>query len=591
MKKIIRTENVQHRQAGFVLVVALIIIPIIAAFTGIAFIWGQRSVMNSQLQSAVDYAAHAAAGTLCSRNDCYINSRTVAITMLQNAHIDFITDEITAAFASDTSASATHWQAGIVSIRILRGRWLEGSFLPVPESPPIPEAPLFEPFETETSSSADWQAAHTGEPVHVVANSVFVEMRLEGVSALSGVFGSLVPGMSQDFTIRAVGLAGNQGEIGVAPFAIPVCSLIDAAGNYNNTQCQYDRFITRADRYCTGGSDCDVVPGFGASIIDPAWYAGLTPSPLAHVSTKHYLIANGFSERVWSQPSDQYAVVGLPHTDSLTADEPTIVDLLNSHEAVPARIGQTYDILFSGLTTVDAATAMTNLLHAVVPSNGFVIRQNLFSSFLNASNMLVGKVLIRRDEAATAYRGMVSAPSPFDVGTCNTRFAYLNNRVTRSFGAETQYERFCNLGLDQPNIPAASGFPFEASSVGRTIETTVPVIADRRGIPCASQAGATRDPVISTAGQYVIVGFIRIVLYDYDINQSPPQPLDRIVVSGSGYSGTQMCRKYVQERTPYQFSPNGVVTRCNLVRMRTACNADLVPTIQIDGNRTPTLVN
>ena len=68
------------------------------------------------------------------------------------------------------------------------------------------------------------------------------------------------------------------------------------------------------------------------------------------------------------------------------------------------------------------------------------------------------------------------------------------------------------------------------------------------------------EPKIDPAGNYQIIGFVIVDLYDVDINGAPPGP-------NSPFGGSD----------PWYFQVDGNLTSCNLVRGRIACDTDFVP--------------
>ncbi len=606
----------------------ILALPIVLAFIGLAFTWGQRSLVLAQLQARVDAAAHGGGAALCSSEACYNASRQIAIALLNDATFDFFRDHLATTLASDPGETARYWNVSPMEVKIYRGRWWGGNAVP-PDSPDrpaenvvfLPEAPWFEPFETQDMSTNDWQNLHPGIPDYVVANAVFVEVRLSNTNSLSNIFGSILPSLKQDYVAHAIAVGGDQGVINVAPFAIPVCSLINQAGEYRSDQCEYDRFVTSADRYCGDGVDCDVMPGFGVTWSSLDMYP-TDPGPrltATGLGGRNFLKVAGTSDPAWSQPSDQFMVSGIPHKDdvSLTVTEDMIVDLLNNKTAVPTQIGDRFEILYSGLTTSAASTALDNLLNGLTTGN-LALRQGLITDFMTNTQALLNKGVTRLDHRDLLDPEKTVQRSPYESGMCNTSLGSLQNDFIFHLGAVAKYGKYCAEGdwtpgggmhskifyyMFYPNSsPSIDSIAFNTASNSRAVETIFPVIADMTGRPCASEAGAARDPLIARGIVYRVVGFMRGYIYDYDIGQAPPAPLDSIVMSGdlTGLVGSTLladgntrvsCPHFGDNIIPYQFQVGGVQRNCNVIRMKTACDVDLIPTVQVVGGRTPRLVN
>jgi hypothetical protein len=191
----------------------------------------------------------------------------------------------------------TEWEVEGLQVRVERGRWWpEGLWAKDPNNPNgpliriapttiaenrlIPQAPIFgytsrvrvepkfEPFDRFDGSNWQTEQGNSGTPDFIASNAVRIVLRIENYRP------ALNLGLSPAKTLSAQTIAARNKkkpllEMCAAPFAIPVCALLDERGEYRPArQCQYDRYFTETNRYCHDGVDCDVLPG--------SWYAPIT---------------------------------------------------------------------------------------------------------------------------------------------------------------------------------------------------------------------------------------------------------------------------------------------------------------------------
>lgn len=197
-----------------------------------------------ELQLAVDNTAISAANVLCTDKPCYEQARKVAIDVIsRHAAISSIGS------GQDLDISDVHipdneytWDLPGQNLRITieRGVWSNGQF---------------------QSFEGDWQAEHPGIPAFVAANSVRIKAERPDTWLL-GLYGA-----PSHFALAgsAVAVKGSSQPTGISPFAIPVCALINNAGEYYGAQsenelCVGDRNFTRSDRYNRSGFMSAAIP-------------------------------------------------------------------------------------------------------------------------------------------------------------------------------------------------------------------------------------------------------------------------------------------------------------------------------------------
>lgn len=99
-----------------------------------------------------------------------------------------------------------------------------------------------------THLDSAWLLDNPGIPPQFVMNSLVVEIKLKGLTSIVG----FSVGNSGDTIIKAKALArsGPVSPVPTVPFAIPVCSLVNESGSFNQEEiCYGDRLFTQSDRY------------------------------------------------------------------------------------------------------------------------------------------------------------------------------------------------------------------------------------------------------------------------------------------------------------------------------------------------------
>ncbi|HRY67882.1 MAG TPA: hypothetical protein P5159_02310 [Phycisphaerae bacterium] len=117
---------------------------------------------------------------------------------------------------------------------------------------------VFESLEHDPATYTGWVTANPNIPPFVAANAMLVELERPAVPAWPPGSGT-VP-----VKATALAIAGPVEEVMVAPFAIPVCSLLDEYGEFQGPRMAVtERIFTQAARYCGGeGPNCNNMPTF-----------------------------------------------------------------------------------------------------------------------------------------------------------------------------------------------------------------------------------------------------------------------------------------------------------------------------------------
>lgn len=242
---------------GVVIIIFALVVVLVLMAVSVALNIGYSKVVKTDMRVAADAAAISGAGALCSSQTCWRNARLVALAALSEHTIrGSLNHSSRVDFSGQESNETPRWDFGAIRVTVERGRW-------------HPEDGEFESMEEPTAD--DWQLAHPGIPNFIGANAVRVMIERPAVSMFFNPFRGLSD-LSYEMVVEAVAAGGRQDDVCVAPFAIPVCSLVNESGDFDaSMSCHFDRYITEADRYCPSGEDCDVVPGafWNPAPIDP----------------------------------------------------------------------------------------------------------------------------------------------------------------------------------------------------------------------------------------------------------------------------------------------------------------------------------
>jgi hypothetical protein len=135
-------------------------------------------------------------------------------------------------------------------VKIERGIWWNGGVAGSTDK-------AFESMEGDA-----WATKYPGLPAYVMANAVRVSIRRPHLHFNSALFS----GGSFSLERVAVAIKGSTETVNVAPFAIPVCDLLDGKLEYYGQDtptnlCRGDRYFVRADRYQNLRTDNSTWPG------------------------------------------------------------------------------------------------------------------------------------------------------------------------------------------------------------------------------------------------------------------------------------------------------------------------------------------
>jgi hypothetical protein len=254
MKK--SSKRVIKSQSGIAIPILAVTIVVCLIFAALSFNISYWKVVRGELETAADAAATAGASALCFEIGCYDDALESARRVLSR-HV--LHGNVGDAAGMDLTGSGPVWQAGgtgsNLRITIQRGRWWGGGEKPAWVNVVSSSVP-FEPFD---EVSGDWQARHPGLPRFVAANAVYVKIERPKQKFLLWSGGS---GEYQVFA-EAVAAKSEMKQQCMAPFAVPVCSLMNNLGKiYSPLNCMQDLYFANEQRYCTDPTDCYMLPEF-----------------------------------------------------------------------------------------------------------------------------------------------------------------------------------------------------------------------------------------------------------------------------------------------------------------------------------------
>jgi hypothetical protein len=246
-KKQLMENQTLDSERGAVLVIAVLLLVVIVFVVSMSLNIGYSNVIQTDLQVAADSAAVSSAGALCASKACWRNAREVALETLES-HVlrGSILTKAKVDFTGLENQLSTRWEFDGIRVTVQRGRWW-------------PDRSEFESMESPDATQ--WQANHPGIPNIIGANAVRVTISRPSVLMFLNPFSSAGETGYSVFA-EAIAAGGKQEDVCIAPFAYPMCSLINEDGDFDaTTSCQFDRFLTESKRYCPPNTDCDVVPG------------------------------------------------------------------------------------------------------------------------------------------------------------------------------------------------------------------------------------------------------------------------------------------------------------------------------------------
>ncbi len=243
-----------------------------------AALGGQKAEVRSCLQSAADLAAQAGVSSLDCSTGGWAGALQAVLDQLATQEVPNEPGMSTSLAVNpglvqvldDADTPANTWDKVLVwdyaasgrtgadadknlIVRIRRGRY-------------YPEAgegrKVFESMEHDEATNTGWVTANPNIPAFVAANAVLVELERPRVRVNSEK--SPARAVYQSVKATALAVAGPVDEVMVAPFAIPVCSLLDEYGEFQgDSMAVIDRIFTEAARYCEGeGPNCNNMPTF-----------------------------------------------------------------------------------------------------------------------------------------------------------------------------------------------------------------------------------------------------------------------------------------------------------------------------------------
>ncbi len=556
---------------------AAVLIGLVALVINISY----TGVVVAELQAAADAASLAGAGQYCSSKDCFENARRAAVEVLSQ-HIARTSLGGDSSLVIDPNHQGHVWDLSAsrnLRVTIERG-WIRGS----------------QSFE---SMEGTWPQQHPGIPAFIAANAVSISIERPQTNILSSFFGS----GTYSLAAASVALAEPIAEFCAAPFAIPVCALIDKqTGEYHGEadplgHCGADRIFTQADRYCSGSS-CDALPSIPYVACDSSFQSLYDPNQVVYFNTvdayntwlQQQSYANpptftepgaychtahgrpGFWNRStdpedfgWnaqhrmSEVEDHYGVVGLPR-ESVPSDpglfEQEIRNVLQSSSSCEqAEVGAPFSILEDGLVEQASGDviwdAISDMIDPTLDPNHPEYAQTMLGTIEHFGPQSSFTAMFTYQ---WPDRQPLFPPGSEREGICNSRRV----EFTDYFGGSA--EAFAKLDL-KPGV----------SDMSHVWRRNVSVIANASSgaASCAGVNGATEEPAVDVGGEWVVIGHVEAVFFDVDVGLDPPD--------GSQFWGTP-------------FNGWGFQQRCNNVRARLDCSRPFVPGDITSAQRRPILV-
>ncbi len=344
--------------------------------------------MLTSLEETTQSAAESAALELCSTKECYQNAFDVAYT----------------AIADSQSPRRRRFYGPQTSVA--RGRWWphdnNGEATHPYDSPTrfLHNNELFENFDHTLRDGTTWQETYPQLPDFLAANTIAVQARATYRER------RFRRAPKTTLYARSYAVAGKvSDEVCIAPFAIPVCALLNNSGEYDaESSCTRERLFTESNRYCDGEEECNVVPGsifkaFPKNTNDPDSIEAHTQFLFTEETdvnfsrtynsdpgciffceqTTTYLDTRvNFTRDFKSSPhpeeespADFFGIVGMPENAAQTTyqfdSEQSYAEILNNIAStngfcLNAKVGDDFKVLSSGLTTADSAEAFKQVL-------------------------------------------------------------------------------------------------------------------------------------------------------------------------------------------------------------------------------------
>lgn len=502
-----------HSEQGIAALLLAIVIPIFLVLMALAVFPSYTRLTRSELQTSVDAAAHAAAMAICSSQACFDDARQRAIEVLSRQQIHGRTG-----FARNFNlnpADGPVWSvADDYEITILRGAWWPDGVPTGSIYNALPGENRFLMLETADGTPAQPPAFEANVPPYVAANAIYVKIAIKKYTDPL----SFVPSSGIDLSAEAVAVAGATREVSVAPFAVPVCAIVDPNGAFNpQTICNRDFFFARRDRYCPADDpNCNVTPGvFGSVRRD---FTGLRAEE--QCSWLHAPVA-----------SDVFGFVGAP---GMTATEGNLIAAIASG-SMKTHLGDSFHILDAGFTSSAALSSLQSKMVTSFPSlgSGWLGAMRYPDSFSGngAEAEWTHQPNNPMDCRVQANRGW---------GACNSLVFNLtgNDNWTRYNIDANSPDSCTGAVMGTVDWPTYEGQPYWPNTAHPPVfwPTKAAVVAWDGMDSCQGTAGAGNDPAPPPSGVPLrVVGYVDLAIYDLDIGQPPPAPPEYTYTKPGGY--------------------------------------------------------
>ena len=286
-------KNILRDASGTFYLWFSVLIPVLLSIAAFLYLNTSRTNLRTELRVIADAAATAGAATLCSRADCYNDSLDAMLQILNRSSFNSNgRQKINLPSAPNVAATADevgHWAVPDQHLKVWieRGMWVNVQAMQTDTFDCVNEIKdsgssqerCFESFEN------DWQVTRPGIPIHVAANSV--RIRIE-VSNFATLFSAAFSAGEGQVSVLATALVGDQDPVEVAPFALPVCSLLDSDGEFKTKElARGDRIFTGIDRYLPNQTKTKAY-GLDCSEATARYYISNWPNPGYNAFAEQY---------------------------------------------------------------------------------------------------------------------------------------------------------------------------------------------------------------------------------------------------------------------------------------------------------------
>ncbi|MCB0346367.1 MAG: hypothetical protein KDD66_14705 [Bdellovibrionales bacterium] len=626
LRKLIRTEHGSYAVLSACVITALI------TFAGYSLNSTYARSVTNELQAAADAASHAAAKALCASEECWDNARDIAFKVIFAQLYEQMTGELSSTCPlRDVGGGASGggeddgWNACAAMqsgadqrAGFLRGGLNANGFFNIKN--PIIERGRWTPeqgFESVEGTPLlgginSWQNEHPGEPRTMVANAVRVKLTREHITIVEMPFEP----WNHSVSVEAVAVADTIKEEKVAPFAIPVCALMELNGAHADFQrdiSKADRLFTRADRYCPSG-DCDTLPAFpyGTCENDPARHADdpntlyLADSTVAQTvidamglpftasEEGHYCLTQHMKPLVhddevaggdnwalhnrqgYSQIWNHYGVVGLPEGAGGRADlteaevQDKLTQALVDRVDINARIGEPYYILPGGLSSQIAGNDIWSIISgssapnedriSVADSGMGTVERNLNFYYASPGH-------------GAWLNDMTATKTIHNQGLCKSMRLEINTAGSVVNGEEARIP-YSPRQASPDDVPVWRIKVPVIADVDADERTTCPGL---KGVQDADDVGTPPNP----DHRWEIVGFVTAEIFDVSIGEDAPRATDDVAAFPAGY--------------PYGFETDDNLAtreRCNAIRARIVKETNFIAGSNTDkASRRPLLIS